>query len=310
MSGRYYNDITECIGNTPLVRIKSFEPSGVVLLGKLESRNPSFSVKDRIAYGMIVAAERDGRIDRHTIIVEPTSGNTGIGLAMVCAQRGYRLILTMPESMSIERRKLLARYGAEVSLTPSEKGMTGAVERAREIAGKSKNAFMPNQFENLSNPDAHYRTTGPEIWRDTDGICDVFIAGVGTGGTISGVGRFLKEKNANVQIVAVEPEDSPVISGGSSGPHRIQGIGAGFLPQTYQSDYVDDVVRVSNEEAYETAGKLARDEGILSGVSSGANVAAACRVAKAILNELGDVDREIVIVTVLCDTGERYLSIW
>ena len=306
----FFNNITECIGNTPLVRLQSIEPKGTILLGKIESRNPSFSVKDRIAFAMIKAAEREGKINSDTVIIEPTSGNTGIGLAMVCSQRRYRLILTMPESMSLERRKLLARYGAELSLTPPELGMSGAVERARDIAAKHKNAFVPQQFENQANPEVHYMTTGPEIWHDTDRQCDIFVTGVGTGGTISGVGRYLKEQRDDICIVAVEPEESPVLSGGRPGPHRIQGIGAGFIPRTYNGAYVDRVIRISSDRAYAMADVLAKQEGILTGVSAGANVAAACVAAKGAIDESGSPGREKTVVTILCDTGERYLSLW
>ena len=297
-------DITELVGNTPLVSLSVGFGTGSTVLGKLESCNPCSSVKDRIALAMIRQAEQEHRIDSDTVIIEPTSGNTGIGLAFVCAQRGYRLILTMPESMSMERRKLLARFGAEIVLTPPVEGMIGAVGTALKLSESHKKAFIPQQFSNPANPNAHYLTTGPEIWQDTDGSVDIFVAAVGTGGTVSGVGRYLKEKNPNVRIVAVEPEQSAVISGGKPGSHKIQGIGAGFVPENYHQDVVDDVITVSNESAFETCKLLAQKEGILAGISAGANVWAAKKVAET------EKEKGKIIVTIICDTGERYLSVW
>ena len=305
---RIYDDITLLIGKTPLVRLQKISPPGKTILGKMEAQNPASSVKDRIALAMIEEAESRGQIGPGTVIVEPTSGNTGIGLALVCAQRGYRLILAMPESMTAERRKLLLRFGAELSLTPPELGMAGAVNRAREIAANLGDAFIPQQFQNRANPEVHYRSTGPEIWQDTGGRCDVFVASVGTGGTISGAGRYLKEQNPDVRIVAVEPQGSPVLSGGAPGPHRIQGIGAGFVPDTLDRSVIDEVVQVRDEEAFAMSANLARSEGILAGISAGANVHAACAVAR---GDAGSgVEADATIVTIICDTGERYLSIW
>ena len=297
-------DITELVGNTPLVLLSKLSPPGVRVLGKIESMNPCFSVKDRIALAMIERAEAEGKIDADTVIIEPTSGNTGIGLAFVCAQRGYRLVLTMPESMSQERRKLLRRLGAELVLTPPELGMRGAVERAEELVAESARAFLPQQFTNSANPEVHYNTTGPEIWRDTDGEVDIFVAAVGTGGSVSGVGRYLKEQRKDIRVVALEPADSAVISGNPAGPHKIQGIGAGFVPATYDRSVVDEVILVSNDSAFETSARLAREEGILAGISAGANVWAALELAKRPENQ------GKTLVTVICDTGERYLSVW
>ena len=297
-------NITELIGKTPLVDISDLADRKARVLGKLESFNPCSSVKDRIALAMIEKAESDGLIDANTVIVEPTSGNTGIGLAFVCAQRGYRLILTMPESMSVERRKLLARMGAEIILTPAGEGMKGAVMKAEELLSAYKPSYMPQQFQNSANPQVHYTTTGPEIWDDTRGTVDVFVAAVGTGGTVSGVGRFLKEKNKEIRVIAVEPKDSPVISGGKAGSHKIQGIGAGFIPANLETSILDEVILVDNEEAFEMSKRLAREEGILAGISAGANVAASVKVASDPLMA------GKTIVTIICDTGERYLSLW
>ncbi len=300
------------VGNTPLIylsriskisRMSRVEAGGnATIAAKLESGNPLGSVKDRIAVAMLDAAEADGLIFAGTTIIEPTSGNTGIGLASVCASRGYRLILTMPETMSIERRKLLVYLGAELMLTPGAGGMKAAIARAGELVRETENSWMPDQFANPANPAMHHRTTGPEIWQQTDGRVDIFVAGVGTGGTITGVGRFLKEQNPQIRVVAVEPAASPVLSGGQPGPHKIQGIGAGFIPEILDQKLIDEVVQVGNAEAMETARELAAREGILCGISSGAAVAACLRLA-ALPENSGK-----LIVTVLPDTGERYLS--
>jgi cysteine synthase A len=297
-----FEDITGAVGFTPLVQINKLGSEKATILAKLESKNPCGSVKDRIAYAMIRAGEKDGLITPDTVIVEPTSGNTGIGLAFMCAARGYRLILTMPESMSIERRKLLQLFGAELVLTPAERGMSGAIERAEQIVAENSNAFMPQQFKNPANPQIHRETTAKEIWVDTDGRIDILVAGVGTGGTITGCGEALKEKNNNLKVVAVEPKDSPVLSGGKPGPHKIQGIGAGFVPDVLNVDIIDEIVQVSNEDAFETARQLACQEAVLSGISGGANVRAAIELARRTENE------GKVIVTFICDTGERYIS--
>jgi cysteine synthase A len=298
-------NITKCIGHTPLVHLKRFsDECGGRIIGKIESFNPCGSVKDRIALAMIEAAEAEGKIGEGSIIIEPTSGNTGIGLASVCAQRGYRLILTMPESMSMERRKLLGLLGAEIHLTPGDTGMKGAIEKSQELQASMKNAFIPSQFTNPANPEIHRRTTAEEIWKDTDGKIDVFVAGVGTGGTITGVGEALKKKNPEITIVAVEPADSPVLSGGSSGPHKIQGIGAGFVPQVLNTEIIDSIVTVSNEDAISTAARLGTEEGILAGISCGAAVFGALTYAK----EHNLRGRRIVVI--LPDTGERYLSVF
>ena len=297
------NDITELIGNTPLVRLRSVsERSGATIVGKLESFNPGGSVKDRIGLSMFDAAEQEGLISpEKTTIVEPTSGNTGIALAMVAAARGYKVLLTMPETMSVERRNLLRAYGAELVLTPGPQGMKGAIARAGELTAEIPGAFMPQQFENAANPDIHRRTTAEEVWNDTDGKVDVFVAGVGTGGTVTGVGEVLKERKPDVRIVAVEPADSAVLSGGDPGPHKIQGMGAGFVPKILNTAVYDEVVQVTNEQAFEFARELAA-EGILVGISAGANAYAAYVVGSRPEN------KGKLIVTVLCDTGERYLS--
>lgn len=297
--------LTELIGNTPLLELTRYNASEAVLgtiIGKLEFFNPLSSVKDRIGNAMIEAAEAQGLLDRDTVIIEPTSGNTGIALAFVAAAKGYQLILTMPETMSVERRNLLKALGAKIELTPGPKGMKGAIERAIELSSDYPKHFIPQQFENGANPDVHKRTTALEILRDLDGDVDIFVAGVGTGGTISGVGEVLKAKNPNVKIIAVEPQDSPVISGGQPGPHKIQGIGAGFVPKNLNTSIIDEIVQVSNDQAFETARKLAATEGALVGISSGANLYAATVVAKRPENA----GKKIVVI--ICDTGERYLS--
>jgi cysteine synthase A len=298
------DDITKLIGGTPLVRLRTLsERSGATIVGKLESFNPGGSVKDRIGLAMIEAAEQAGVIaPGRTTLVEPTSGNTGIALAMLAAARGYRLILTMPETFSIERRNLLRAYGAQVVLTPGPQGMRGAIDKAAEIIAENPDSFMPQQFENPANPDVHRRTTAEEIWRDTDGLVDVFVAGVGTGGTVTGVGQALKERKPAVKIYAVEPAESAVLSGGQPGPHRIQGIGAGFVPRVLDTTVYDEIVQVSGDKAIETARALATDEGLLVGISAGANAFAAAELGARAEH------RGKLIVTILCDTGERYLS--
>ncbi|MFC0878297.1 cysteine synthase A [Saccharicrinis sp. FJH2] len=297
-----YNNITETIGKTPLVKLNKLAPEGVNVLVKLEAFNPGSSVKDRIAKNMIEQAEKDGLLDRDTVIIEPTSGNTGIGLALVSAAKGYRLILTMPESMSIERRKILKALGAELELTPKEGGMKGAISRAFELAEKYDKTFIPQQFKNTANPDIHRQTTAREIWEDTKGNVDVFVAGIGTGGTITGVGEVLKSEKGDVKIVAVEPEKSPVLSGGDPGPHKIQGIGAGFVPEILNTEIYDEIVRVNEDDAIDAARKLGVNEGILVGISSGGALAAGLEIASR------PESRGKTIVILLPDTGERYLS--
>lgn len=299
---RIYEDITATVGQTPLVKLKRMVGSGVSVLAKMESFNPCSSVKDRIAVAMVSAAEEQGLINKETILIEPTSGNTGIGLAFVCAARGYRLVLTMPESMSLERRKLLKMLGAEIVLTPAAKGMKGAVEEAENLHKETPNSFVPQQFQNSANPEVHRRTTAVELWDDTDGKIDILVSGIGTGGTITGCGEFLKEKKPGVEIIGVEPADSPVLSGGCPGPHKIQGIGAGFVPCVLNTKIYDRVITVSNEHAIEAARDLAKLEGILGGISAGA----ACYVAVE-LSKLPE-NAGKMIVFIMCDTGERYLS--
>ncbi len=298
-------DITDLIGKTPLVQInKLVDKNHGTVLAKLESWNPGGSVKDRPAYAMIEAAEKAGKLDKETVIVEPTSGNMGVGLALASAVKGYRLILTMPESLSIERRKLLKKFGAELVLTPAAGGMKSAIEKALEIADSHKKSFVPFQFKNHANSESHYRSTAEEIWNDTDGKIDVFVAGVGSGGTITGIGRFLKEKNPNMKIVALEPADSPVLSGGQPGPHKIQGIGAGFIPDILDKSVIDEIILIKSEDAIQYSNDAASKEGILVGISSGAALWGAAEVAKRSEN------KDKLIVTVLPDTGERYLSIF
>jgi len=300
----YANNISELIGHTPLVKLQRLsQESGATILGKLESFNPGGSVKDRIGLSMIDAAERDGRLTPgKSVIIEPTSGNTGIALAMVAAARGYRLILTMPDTMTLERRALLKAYGAELVLTEGAKGMKGAIARAEELVAENPGAFMPQQFQNPANPEVHRRTTAEEVWADTDGKVDIFIAAVGTGGTVTGVGEVLKERKPNVQIYTAEPADSPVLSGGHPGPHKIQGTGAGFVPDVLDTNVYQEVIKVTNDDALETARRLSREEGILVGISAGANAWAAWEIGRRPEN------KGKLIVTILCDTGERYLS--
>ena len=300
-----YKKITDLIGNTPLLELENYreyQNLSATIFGKLEYFNPAGSVKDRIAKAMIDDAEAKGVLKPDSVIIEPTSGNTGIGLAAVAAARGYKVILTMPETMSVERRNLLKAYGAQVVLTPGVNGMKGAIQKAQELAAENENSFIPSQFNNSANPRAHRSTTGPEIWNDTDGKVDIFVAGVGTGGTVSGVGEYLKSKNPDVKVVAVEPAGSPVLSGEKPGPHKIQGIGAGFVPETLNIEVYDEVIKVENEDAFKTGRILAKKEGLLVGISSGAAVWAAAQLAKRPEN------KGKIIVALLPDTGERYLS--
>ena len=300
-----YDTITDLIGSTPLLKLNRFaavENLGAEVYAKLEYFNPAGSVKDRIAYAMITDAEKSGALKPGSVIIEPTSGNTGIGLAAVAAARGYRIIIVMPETMSVERRQLMKAYGAELVLTEGAKGMKGAIAKAQELAAQTPDSFIPGQFTNPANPSAHRATTGPEIWNDTDGTVDIFVAGVGTGGTLTGVGEYLKSQNPNVKVVAVEPAGSPVLSKGVAGAHKIQGIGAGFVPDTLNTKIYDEIITVENEDAFATGRELARKEGLLVGISSGAAVWAAARLAKRPENQ----GKRIVVL--LPDTGDRYLS--
>ena len=302
---KIYENILETIGNTPLVKInKLAKESKATILVKLESFNPLSSVKDRIGIAMIEAGEKEGKVNKDTVIIEPTSGNTGIALAFVCAAKGYKLVLTMPETMSVERRQLLKILGAELVLTEGSKGMNGAVEKANELVAKTKNSFMPQQFDNPANPEIHRKTTAVEILNDTDGKVDFFVAGIGTGGTITGVGEILKAKNGNVKIIGVEPKDSPLLSEGTVGPHKIQGIGANFIPKILNRNIVDEIIAVDSNDAGSIARRLAKEEGILAGISSGAALWAAIEIGKRKENE------GKIIVVVLPDSGERYLSTW
>lgn len=297
-----YDDITQTIGRTPLVRLNRMGGTDARVLAKMESFNPCSSVKDRIALFMINDAERRGVLNKDTMLIEPTSGNTGIGLAFICAARGYKLTLTMPESMSLERRKLLKMLGAQIVLTPAGMGMKGAIEEAQKLTRQTPNSLILQQFSNPANPEAHRKTTAEELWQDTDGKIDILVCGVGTGGTITGCGEVLKSRNPAIQVVAVEPADSPVLSGGKPGPHKIQGIGAGFIPAVLNRNVIDEIFPVTNDQAIMTARRLAAEEGILAGISAGAACYAACELAKKTEH------RGKMIVFIMCDTGERYLS--
>lgn len=302
---KVYENVADLVGNTPLVRLTGYREKkglGANILAKLEYFNPAGSIKDRIGLAMLEEAEEKGLLTGDSVIIEPTSGNTGIGIAAVAAAKGYRTILTMPDTMSVERRNILKAYGAELVLTEGEKGMKGAIARANELAEEIPHSFIPGQFTNEANPRAHYRTTGPEIWRDTDGAVDILVAGVGTGGTLSGAGRYLKEQNPDIRVIAVEPAASPVLSGGRPGPHKLQGIGAGFLPYTLDLDVYDEVIAVTAEDAFETAKVLAREDGVLAGISSGAALYAAEVAARRTENR----DKDIVVI--IPDSGEKYLS--
>ena len=302
---RIYERITDLVGKTPLFELKNLEKEfnlKAKLVAKVESFNPGGSVKDRIAKAMILEAEKQGLINKDSVLIEPTSGNTGVGLSMIAASKGLRIIITMPETMSIERRNLMKAYGAELVLTEGAKGMKGAIAKAEELAKEIPNSFIPSQFTNMENPKMHYMTTGPEIYEDSDGQVDIFVAGVGTGGTISGTGKFLKEKKPSVKVVAVEPESSPVLSKGIPGSHKIQGIGAGFVPQTLDKNVYDEIITVTNEKAFEMGRKIAKTEGLLVGISSGAALSAAIELASK------EENKDKMIVVLLPDTGERYLS--
>ena len=297
-----FENMAAAVGLTPLVKLNRLGSDKATILVKLESKNPCGSVKDRIALSMIEAAEKEGLIDSETVIIEPTSGNTGIGLAFICACKGYKLVLTMPESMTIERRKLLKLFGAKLVLTDASEGMSGAISKAEELVGKYPKAFIPQQFKNPANPQIHRETTAQEIWVDTDGKVDILISGIGTGGTVTGCGEVLKQKNPEIKVIGVEPSASPVLSGGQPGPHKIQGIGAGFVPDVLNSEILDEIIQVDNDDALEIARQLARKEGIMSGISGGANVWAAMQVSQR-PESAGK-----TIVTFICDTGERYIS--
>ena len=302
---KVYSSIDKLIGNTPLLELSNIEKEenlGAKIIAKLEYFNPAGSVKDRVAKAMLDDAEAKGLLKKDSVIIEPTSGNTGVGLASIATARGYRIIITMPDTMSVERRNLMKAYGAELVLTDGAKGMKGAIAKAEEIAKEIPNSFIPGQFVNPANPEAHFNTTGPEIWKDTDGKVDIFVAGVGTGGTISGTGKFLKEQNPNIKVVAVEPKASPVLSEGHAGPHKIQGIGAGFVPETLNTKIYDEIIPVENDAAFETGRRIGRSEGVLVGISSGAATWAAIQLAKRPEN------KGKTIVVLLPDTGERYLS--
>ncbi len=302
---RIYDKMTDLIGNTPLVQISNYSErfaGGGTILAKLEMFNPAGSIKDRVARSMIADAEASGKLAPGATIIEPTSGNTGIGLAAIASAKGYKAIIVMPDSMSVERRTLMTAYGAELVLTPGAEGMSGAIEKAEELAASTPGAIVAGQFVNPANPAAHYDTTGPEIWSDTDGSVDIVVAGVGTGGTITGIGKYLKEKNPNIKIVAVEPADSPVLSGGSAGPHGLQGIGAGFVPEILDTSVIDEIITVTTDEAYTATRNLAATEGVLVGISSGAALHAATEIAKKTENATKK------IVVILPDTGDRYLS--
>lgn len=302
---KVYSSIDKLIGNTPLLELSNIEKEenlGAKIIAKLEYFNPAGSVKDRVAKAMLDDAEAKGLLKKDSVIIEPTSGNTGVGLASIATARGYRIIITMPDTMSVERRNLMKAYGAELVLTDGAKGMKGAIEKAEEIAKEIPNSFIPGQFVNPANPEAHFNTTGPEIWKDTDGKVDIFVAGVGTGGTISGTGKFLKEQNPDIKVVAVEPKASPVLSEGHAGPHKIQGIGAGFVPDTLNTKIYDEIIPVENDAAFETGRRIGRSEGVLVGISSGAATWAAIQLAKRPEN------KGKTIVVLLPDTGERYLS--
>lgn len=305
---KIYNNITELVGNTPLISLKNIAKSENInaeLIAKVEYFNPAGSAKDRVALSMIDEAEKNGTLKKSSVIIEPTSGNTGIAIAMAASVKGYRCIIVMPESMSVERQKLIRAYNAEIVLTPAKEGMSGAIKKADEIAAQTENAVIAGQFVNPANPNAHYKTTGPEIWRDTDGKVDIFVAGAGTGGTVTGVGRYLKEHKPDVKIIAAEPADSPVLSSGKAGAHKIQGIGAGFVPKILDTKIYDEVVAVTNEEAFLYAQKLRKEEGLLCGISSGAALCAAVKIAKRDENNISGKS----IVVLLPDSGERYFSV-